>query len=97
MFGLPLLHFSSLSHQAIVSHYNADDGLTVENAKIAFLRYVFKWPTFGSAFFEVKVNIVECIKTRERTEKNLVKEVHSIKLITIVASHSLTRKPERNL
>lgn len=42
--------------KSIVAAYSADAGLTVENAKIAFLRYVYKWQTFGSAFFEVKQN-----------------------------------------
>jgi myosin VIIa len=38
----------------IVSAYNQDSGMTQEDAKITFLKIVYRWPTFGSAFFEVK-------------------------------------------
>ncbi|XP_060573750.1 myosin-VIIa-like isoform X3 [Ruditapes philippinarum] len=40
--------------RAILSVYNADAALSQEDAKIEFLRVIYKWPTFGSAFFEVK-------------------------------------------
>ncbi|KAG5675745.1 hypothetical protein PVAND_005623 [Polypedilum vanderplanki] len=40
--------------RAIVSAYNQDAGMTSEDAKITFLKIVYRWPTFGSAFFEVK-------------------------------------------
>ncbi|KAI1285881.1 Myosin-VIIa [Halotydeus destructor] len=42
--------------KAIVTAYSGDTGMTTENAKITFLKLVYLWPTFGSAFFEVKQN-----------------------------------------
>ena len=38
----------------IVRAYNQDSGMSPEEAKIAFLKVIYRWPTFGSAFFEVK-------------------------------------------
>ncbi|XP_055853290.1 myosin-VIIa [Episyrphus balteatus] len=40
--------------RAIVASYNQDGGMSSEDAKVAFLKIVYRWPTFGSAFFEVK-------------------------------------------
>ncbi|KAH9370709.1 hypothetical protein HPB48_013984 [Haemaphysalis longicornis] len=40
--------------RAIVTSYNQDAGTSQEDAKIMFLKIIYKWPTFGSAFFEVK-------------------------------------------
>ena len=40
----------------IVKVYNGSSqaGLSPEDAKVAFLKVIYRWPTFGSAFFEVK-------------------------------------------
>ncbi|XP_025836216.1 myosin-VIIa isoform X1 [Agrilus planipennis] len=38
----------------IIAAYNQDAGMSPEDAKITFLKIVYRWPTFGSAFFEVK-------------------------------------------
>nr|XP_015812974.2 unconventional myosin-VIIa [Nothobranchius furzeri] len=38
----------------IISSYNRQSGNTVQEAKVAFLRTISCWPTFGCAFFEVK-------------------------------------------
>ncbi|XP_043929284.1 unconventional myosin-VIIa [Protopterus annectens] len=40
--------------RSIVAYFNKHAGKTREEAKLAFLKILFKWPTFGSAFFEVK-------------------------------------------
>ncbi|XP_061588983.1 unconventional myosin-VIIa-like [Cololabis saira] len=38
----------------IISAYNKQSGITVQEAKIAFLKDISTWPTFGCAFFLVK-------------------------------------------
>ncbi|XP_051274407.1 unconventional myosin-VIIa-like isoform X3 [Dicentrarchus labrax] len=38
----------------IISSYNKQSGITVQEAKIAFLKAISSWPTFGCAFFTVK-------------------------------------------
>lgn len=48
------LQSSSDWKRAIVASYNQDAGMTPEDAKITFLKVIYRWPTFGSAFFEVK-------------------------------------------
>ncbi|XP_065531610.1 unconventional myosin-VIIb isoform X2 [Lathamus discolor] len=40
--------------KSITAAYSKHEGKTVDEAKIAFLKMVYRWPTFGSAFFEVK-------------------------------------------
>lgn len=42
--------------QSIMALFNKHAGKTREEAKLSFLKIIYKWPTFGSAFFEVKVN-----------------------------------------
>jgi myosin-7 len=38
----------------IVRLYNQDLHMSDRDAKVNFLQLIYKWPTFGSAFFEVK-------------------------------------------
>nr|XP_020822854.1 unconventional myosin-VIIb isoform X1 [Phascolarctos cinereus] len=38
----------------IFAAYSKSEEKTVDEAKVAFLRLIYRWPTFGSAFFEVK-------------------------------------------
>ena len=36
----------------IVKAYNKDSGMSPDEAKVAFLKVIYRWPTYGSAFFE---------------------------------------------
>uniref|UniRef100_A0A674CJZ3 Unconventional myosin-VIIa-like n=1 Tax=Salmo trutta TaxID=8032 RepID=A0A674CJZ3_SALTR len=38
----------------IIASYNKQAGITMDEAKVAFLKGICHWPTFGCAFFEVK-------------------------------------------
>ncbi|RVE65198.1 hypothetical protein OJAV_G00133080 [Oryzias javanicus] len=40
--------------RSIVAYFNKQAGKSREEAKLMFLKIIYKWPTFGSAFFEVK-------------------------------------------
>ncbi|XP_064021334.1 unconventional myosin-VIIb [Pogoniulus pusillus] len=40
--------------KSITAAYSKHEGKNVDEAKIAFLKMIHRWPTFGSAFFEVK-------------------------------------------
>ncbi|XP_073791411.1 unconventional myosin-VIIa isoform X6 [Danio rerio] len=40
--------------RSVVTHFNKHAGKSREEAKLMFLEIIYKWPTFGSAFFEVK-------------------------------------------
>ncbi|TSK49620.1 Unconventional myosin-VIIb [Bagarius yarrelli] len=39
----------------IISEYNKQAGITVEEAKVRFLKLISSWPTFGCAFFSFQV------------------------------------------
>ena len=41
-----------------MAYFNKHAGKSREEAKLMFLKIIFKWATFGSAFFEVKVTIL---------------------------------------
>lgn len=43
--------------QPIVTYFNKHAGKSREEAKLMFLEIIYKWPTFGSAFFEVKASL----------------------------------------
>ncbi|XP_043926793.1 unconventional myosin-VIIb-like [Protopterus annectens] len=40
--------------KAIMTAYSKYAEKTIDETKVAFLKYIFRWPTFGSAFFEVR-------------------------------------------
>lgn len=49
-------HICMCYTQGIISASSKYEQKTIDEAKIAFLKFIYHWPTFGSAFFEVKVS-----------------------------------------
>jgi len=47
----------------IVAEFNKNAGKAKEDAKLAFLKVIQKWPTFGSAFFDVKQTFDQMLPT----------------------------------
>ncbi|TMS09553.1 hypothetical protein E3U43_002212 [Larimichthys crocea] len=61
----------------IISSYNKQSGITVQEAKIAFLKAISSWPTFGCAFFEVR-------QTCESSYPNIVMIVVSKQGVSLI-------------
>ncbi|XP_064639535.1 myosin-VIIa-like isoform X2 [Lineus longissimus] len=78
--------------RAVVAAFNRDSGISPEEAKVAFLKIIYKWPTFGSAFFEVKQttepNFPEILLIA--INKNGVNLIHP-QTKDILATHPFTR------
>lgn len=49
-----------LFHQSLLLECDKHKNKTVAEAKVEFLKWICRWPTFGSAFFEVKVGFNPC-------------------------------------
>ncbi|XP_026865148.2 myosin VIIAa [Electrophorus electricus] len=75
--------------RSILAYFNKQAGKSREEAKLMFLKIIFKWPTFGSAFFEVK----------QTTEPNLPEILliainkHGVSLIEPKTKDILTTHP----
>ncbi|CAJ1059811.1 unconventional myosin-VIIa [Xyrichtys novacula] len=63
--------------KTIVAAHNKQPGMTVDEAKVAFLKTVCRWPTFGCAFFEVK-------QTSEENFPDIVRIAISKQGLTII-------------
>jgi len=40
--------------RSIISKFNMSAGKSKEDAKLSFLKVIYRWPTYGSAFFEIQ-------------------------------------------
>ncbi|TNN61988.1 Unconventional myosin-VIIa [Liparis tanakae] len=75
--------------RSIMSLFNKNSGKTREEAKLSFLKTVYKWTTFGSAFFEVK----------QTTDPNYPETLliainkHGVSLIDLKSKDILTTHP----
>lgn len=68
-----------------MSLFNKHSGKTREEAKLSFLKIIYKWPTFGSAFFEVKVHADKRGLMHVFTF-NILNFAHSYRLYLLISS-----------
>ncbi|KAG7515410.1 unconventional myosin-VIIa isoform X1 [Solea senegalensis] len=75
--------------RSILTPFNKHSGKSQEEAKLLLLRIIYKWPTFGSAFFEVK----------QTTDPNYPETLliainkHGVSLIDLKSKDILTTHP----
>uniref|UniRef100_A0A3B5B673 FERM domain-containing protein n=1 Tax=Stegastes partitus TaxID=144197 RepID=A0A3B5B673_9TELE len=78
----------------IISAYNKQSGLTVQEAKINFLKIISGWPTFGCAFFEAKVSYQDQVSDT-LADNSLRKLIfHVIPLAELMIMHQFNRITE---
>lgn len=93
--------------QSVVAYFNKQAGKSREEAKLMFLKIIYKWPTFGSAFFEVKVNWSEhhfpptcermmCVRKKTKTKSKQLVQMNTIDDMSLLTSFSIQQTTEPN-
>ncbi|MFH4980659.1 hypothetical protein AB6A40_007368 [Gnathostoma spinigerum] len=78
----------------IIKKYDEQIGrMTSDDAKIAFLKYICRWPTFGSAFFEVKQSSDSALPTRLLIAIN----IKGVNIIDVVSKDCLVSYPYHSI
>ncbi|XP_072308569.1 unconventional myosin-VIIa-like isoform X2 [Eucyclogobius newberryi] len=79
--------------RSIIAYFNKQAGKSREEAKLMFLKTIYKWPTFGSAFFEVK----QTTETKYPEILLIAINKHGVSLIDPKTKDILTTHPFTNI
>lgn len=79
--------------RSVIAYFNKQAGKSREEAKLMFLKTIYKWPTFGSAFFEVK----QTTETKYPEILLIAINKHGVSLIDPKTKDILTTHPFTNI